>query len=139
MNREESYNHRDKNVNSKWNHREGKELEIVWQKRKKPPLNPEKETPGFFFEILTLREFRRNPSILPFHSAYSIPMARKSAGSNNKVLARSHSGIRGWFQPWSFTGAFTRCNYPACSRIHRKSSLDSIRVHIKGRGGGGGE
>lgn len=29
MNREESYNHRDKNVNSKWNHREGKELEIV--------------------------------------------------------------------------------------------------------------
>lgn len=62
--------------------------------QERPLLNPEKETetPGFFFEILTLREFLRNPSILPFiqTGTYSIPMAhpRKSAlftGSNELV------------------------------------------------------
>lgn len=55
---------------------------------------------------------------------------------DNKVLVRSHSGTRGWFQPWPFTDAFTRCNYPACPRIdRRKSSLDSIRVKGRGRSG----
>lgn len=47
---------------------------------------------------------------------------------DNKVLVRSHSGTRGWFQPWPFTGAFTTCNYP---RIDRKSSLvDYIRIFL---------
>lgn len=117
--------------------------------QERPPLNPEKETetPGFFFEILILREFLRNPSILPFHSDWNVfnPHGAPSKISplhsprtsqwgyerDNKVLVRSHSGTRGWFQPWPFTGAFTTCNYPACPRKtgSRRSTTSVFSFH----------
>lgn len=111
----------------------------------RPPLNPEKETetPGFFFEILTLREFLRNPSDSPLsfrleriqspwrtlenQPSSQARTSQRGYERDNKVLVRSHSGTRGWFQPWPFTGAFTTCNYP---RIDRKSSLDYIRIFL---------
>lgn len=70
----------------------------------RPPLNPEKETetPGFFFEILTLREFLRNPSILPFHSDWNVfnPHGAPSKISPLHKLERASGGMNGIIRSW---------------------------------------